>query len=218
MCGINGFNFKDEYLINKMYESIKNRGPDASGTYLDDNASLGHTRLSIIDTDPRSNQPFEYKDLVIAYNGEIYNYLELSKKIINKGIELKTKSDTEIIIILFDLYGIKSFKMLSGIFAISIWHKKKKIFYIIRDIVGIKPLYYKFNIKSNDFYFSSSIYALKNLNLKNEISDNALYFYQNLGRNDSTESFIKGIHKILPGELIIFSESNGIKKKKVSKI
>ena len=104
MCGINGFSFKDENLIDKMHQFIKNRGPDSNGYYTDANISLGHSRLSIIDTNKRSNQPFMYKDLVLVYNGEIYNYLYLRKKLLDLGIELKTSSDTEVIIVLFDLF------------------------------------------------------------------------------------------------------------------
>ena len=103
MCGINGFSFKDKNLIRKMHDYIKNRGPDSSGNYLDDDVSLGHTRLSVIDTDPRANQPLKYKDLIIVYNGEIYNYLNLRKKLINLNVKLKTFSDTEVIVALFDL-------------------------------------------------------------------------------------------------------------------
>ena len=212
MCGINGFSFKDENLIGKMHQFIKNRGPDSNGYYTDTNISLGHSRLSIIDTNERSNQPFKYKDLVIVYNGEIYNYLYLRKKLLDLGIELKTSSDTEVIIVLFDLYGVKAFKMLSGIFALSIWNKKKEKLYLIRDILGVKPLYYKHDENIKNIYFSSSIYALKETNTKNEISEKALFFYQNLGRNDSNESFLKGIFKLSPGELIIFKKKILIKK------
>ena len=212
MCGINGFSFKDENLIDKMHQFIENRGPDSNGYYTDANISLGHSRLSIIDTNERSNQPFKYKDLVIVYNGEIYNYLHLRKKLLDLGIELKTSSDTEVIIVLFDLYGVKAFKMLSGIFALSIWNKKKEKLYLIRDILGVKPLYYKYDENIKNIYFSSSIYALKETNTKNEISEEALFFYQNLGRNDSNESFLKGIFKLSPGELIIFKKKILIKK------
>ncbi len=212
MCGINGFSFKDENLIGKMHQFIQKRGPDSNGYYTDANISLGHSRLSIIDTNERSNQPFKYKDLVIVYNGEIYNYLHLRKKILDLGIELKTSSDTEVIIVLFDLYGVKAFKMLSGIFALSIWNKKKEKLYLIRDILGVKPLYYKHDENVKNIYFSSSIYALKETNNKNEISEEALFFYQNLGRNDSNESFLKGIFKLSPGELIIFKKKILIKK------
>ena len=153
MCGINGFSFKDKNLIRKMHDYIKNRGPDSSGNYLDDDVSLGHTRLSVIDTDPRANQPLKYKDLIIVYNGEIYNYLNLRKKLINLNVKLNTFSDTEVIVALFDLYGVNSFKMLSGIFALSIWDKKKKKLYLLRDIIGVKPLYYKMDYKSEKIFF-----------------------------------------------------------------
>ena len=217
MCGINGFSFKDKNLISKMHDYIKNRGPDSSGNYLDDDISLGHTRLSVIDTDPRADQPLEYKNLVIVYNGEIYNYLNLRKKLIDLKVKLKTFSDTEVIVALFDLFGVNSFKMLSGIFALSIWDKKKKKLYLLRDIIGVKPLYYKIDGESENIFFSSSINALKISNQKNELSDNAFYFYQNLGRNDSYESFIKGIFKLNPGELIVFKNKKIILKKKILK-
>ena len=195
-----------------MYQFVENRYPDSNGYYIDANISLGHSRLSIIDTNERSNQPFKYKDLVIVYNGEIYNYLFLMKKLLDLGIELKTSSDTEVIIVLFDLYGVKAFKMLSGIFALSIWNKKKEKLYLIRDVLGVKPLCYKHDENIKNIYFSSSIYALRETNTKNEISEEALFFYQNLGRNDSHESFLKGIFKLSPGELIIFKKKILIKK------
>ncbi len=89
---------------------------------------MGHNRLSIIDISENANQPLKFKDYIITFNGEIYNYKYLRKIILSKGIKLKTFSDTEVILALFSIYGIKSFKMLSGIFAIAIWNKKKKSF------------------------------------------------------------------------------------------
>ena len=126
MCGINGFNFSDTKLLRKMEKFTLQRGPDANGYYVDENISLGHNRLSIIDTSPKSNQPMIFGNYVITYNGEIYNYKNLRKSLIEKGVHLKTFSDTEVILGLFSLYGINAFKMLSGIFSIAIWNKKKK--------------------------------------------------------------------------------------------
>jgi asparagine synthase (glutamine-hydrolysing) len=203
MCGINGFNYKDENLIKKMMSFTRNRGPDFKDFVCEENISLGHDRLSILDLNSRSNQPFKFNHLILSFNGEIYNYKDLRKKLENLNYSFKTTSDTEVVIYLFNEYGIESFKMLSGIFAISIWDNKSKILYLIRDIVGVKPLFYSFDSSKNIIHFSSSIKSLL-INIKNrEINDKALFFFKNIGRNDDKETFFKGIYKLLPGELLI---------------
>ena len=151
MCGINGFNFKDENLINQMMSLTSQRGPDGSKTYIDDKISLSHNRLSIVDLSKRSDQPFEYENLVLSFNGEIFNYKNLKKDLISKGYKFQTTSDTEVLIKLFHFHGIDAFKKISGIFAISIWDKKKEELYVIRDILGVKPLYYHHNQSHNKF-------------------------------------------------------------------
>ena len=143
MCAVNGFTFNNPALLKKMMSYCKNRGPDWEDAYYDGDISIGHNRLSILDTDDRSNQPFIYKNFILSFNGEIYNYLDLKKKLEQKGYKFQTTSDTEVLIKLFFEYNIEAFKKLSGIFSISIWDKNKKILYLIRDIVGVKPLYYK---------------------------------------------------------------------------
>ena len=213
MCGINGFNFLDSQLLRKMEKFTLQRGPDANGYYHDEDISLGHNRLSIIDTSDISNQPMIFGNYVISYNGEIYNYKYLRNYLIEKKVNLKTFSDTEVILGLFSLYGINAFKMLSGIFAIAIWNKKKKRLYLIRDHLGVKPLYYVHKKKKNLFFFSSSIQSLLEVIDKKEISKDALFFYQNLGRNDATETTISGIKKLNPAELIIIGKKYFIKKK-----
>ena len=104
------------------------RGPDNEGFSLNDEYTFAHNRLAIIDPEVRSNQPFHFKNLVLTFNGEIYNYLELKKELVYKGYKFETKSDTEVIIKLFHLEGIDSFKKLSGIFAISIYDINMKKF------------------------------------------------------------------------------------------
>ena len=111
MCGINGFNFKNIELLKKMSEITSSRGPDNEGFFFNDNFSLGHNRLSIIDVEKRSNQPLRFNDLIISFNGEIYNYLDLKKQLQDLGYFFDTNSDTEVIIKLFDKYKLESFKM-----------------------------------------------------------------------------------------------------------
>ena len=210
MCAINGFTYNDPSLLKKMMNCCKNRGPDWEEAYYDQNISLGHNRLSILDVETRSNQPFVYKNLVLSFNGEIYNYLDLKKSLEEKNYKFYTTSDTEVLIKLFFEYNIEAFKKLSGIFSISIWDINKKILYLIRDIVGVKPLYFK--EKNGNLFFSTLINPLliedsKSLNLK------AANYFNNFGYNDLSETFYKNIFKLLPGELIIYKD-NKIEKKK----
>ena len=213
MCAINGFNFPNKELIIKMKEFTKNRGPDAEGLYIDDNITIYHNRLSIIDLEKKSDQPMSFKNFIISFNGEIYNYKELKLELIKCGYKFKTNSDTEVILHLFDKYNIKAFKKLSGIFAICIWDKLKKKIYLIRDTVGVKPLYYLKEKFSNKFFFSSSINSLLiNLNDK-QINLTAFDYYSNLGRNDKSETIFKGIFKLMPGELLVLDKNKIIIEK-----
>ena len=210
MCAINGFTFHNPSLLKKMMHICKKRGPDWDDAYYDNNISLGHNRLSILDLDNRSNQPFIFKNFILSFNGEIYNYLDLKRDLEKKNYKFETTSDTEVLIKLFYEYNIEAFKKLSGIFSISIWDKTKKILYLIRDIIGVKPLYYK--EKNGYIFFSTLINPLlvdekKNLNLL------AANYFSNFGYNDLNETFYKNIFKLLPGELLIFKNKKATKKK-----
>ena len=213
MCGINGFNFLDTDKINKMMTLTENRGPDAKGVFETQEMTLGHNRLSIIDLSKEANQPFNEDHLTIIFNGEIYNYKSLKEKLISKGIKFKTNSDTEVIIKLFKEYGEDSFKMLSGIFAIAIWNSKENELSLIRDIVGVKPLYYYHDINEKKFYFSSLIKSILLSKKDREINNQALNYYLNFWHNDLSETTFKKIYKVLPGELIKFKDNQLSKKK-----
>ena len=207
MCGINGFNFRNVDLIKRMSAITSSRGPDNEDWYISDNYTVGHNRLAIIDPEDRSNQPYKFKNLILSFNGEIYNYLDLKKDLISNGYKFETKSDTEVIIKLFDLEGVNSFKKLSGIFALSIYDTNKEKIYLIRDTVGVKPLYYYYDSHTKNFIYGSLINALL-LSIKNkEFNYKALTSYSNFNRNDYRETFFKKVYKVLPGELI--EVSNG---------
>ena len=139
MCGINGFNFKDDELIVKMSSYTRSRGPDYTDYFKSVNYSVSHNRLAIIDPEDRSNQPFRFKNLILSFNGEIYNFLELKEKLIDKGYNFTTNSDTEVIIKLFYEYKEESFKFLSGIFALSIYDTETNNLYLIRQNNAIRP-------------------------------------------------------------------------------
>ena len=217
MCGINGFNFSDKELIKKMMAFTKNRGPDANGIYSENEVTISHDRLSIIDLTSKANQPMNYKNYIISFNGEIYNYKNLKKELEETGESFKTNSDTEVILRLFDKFGVESFKRLSGIFAVCIWDKLKKKIYLVRDTIGVKPIYYHFNKLKKKFIFSSSIKSVLLSLDSNEINEKAFRFYSNFGRNDDVETIFKGVFKLLPGELLIF-ENNEISKRKLLNI
>tara|TARA_B100000780_G_scaffold228850_1_gene168359 strand:- start:4480 stop:6264 length:1785 start_codon:yes stop_codon:yes gene_type:complete len=208
VCGIDGFNFKDESLIKKMMAVTSSRGPDNQDYFASNEYTVGHNRLSIIDPDKRSNQPYYFKNFVLSFNGEIYNYLEIKKILISKGYSFKTNSDTEVIIKLFDLEGKNSFKKLSGIFSISIYDLTLKKFYLVRDIVGVKPLYYHFESDTKKFIFSSLINSILIYMKNKQLNHDAINSYSNFNRNDYRETFFKNIFKVLPGELIEISNGN----------
>ena len=212
MCGINGLNFKDEHLIKKMSTLTSSRGPDFTGFYYSERFSTAHNRLAIIDPEERSNQPFVFKNLILSFNGEIYNYLDLKEELSQKGYKFSTNSDTEVILKLFLEHGKDSFKRLSGIFALSIYDLRSNTLYLIRDQVGVKPLYYYYNSKNNKFAYSSLIKPLLLVSDEKNINTDAVKFYANFSRNDLKETFYKNIFKVLPGELITI-ENNEFKKK-----
>ena len=202
MCGINGFTFSNIDLVKKMKEYTKRRGPDADGIYVSDEVTISHDRLSIIDLSNEANQPMINDNLILSFNGEIYNYKELKNDLEENGYKFKTNSDSEVILNLFKKYNIEAFKKLKGIFAICLWDKKSKKLYLIRDKVGVKPLYYYVD-PQNNLIFSTSIKSIL-LSVKNkQLNHRAFNYYKNFGRNDLKETIFKNIYKLMPGELII---------------
>lgn len=177
MCGINGFNFKDQNLIQAMVKKTSHRGPDDSGFFIEENISLGHNRLSIIDLSPAGHQPMlsPDKNLAIVYNGEIYNFLEIKKELEAKGHIFKSKTDTEVILLGFQEWGVKIFEKLNGIFALAIWDKKNQSLYLARDPFGVKPLYYFW--QNNKFIFSSEIKSILEHPVKRVLNTSALNVY-----------------------------------------
>jgi len=167
MCGICGeFRFNksqfDDVKLTKLMDSIASRGNDSKGTYKEKNIFLGHHRLSIIDTSDKSNQPMKINDLVIIFNGVIYNYKELRKNLITKGHIFNSSGDTEVIIRLYIEYGSECVNYLDGVFSFAIYDTKKNNLFLARDRIGIKPLYY--TLDNNEFRFSSSMNGLINRN------------------------------------------------------
>jgi len=150
MCGISGFidfNKKlDKDTLIKMIDRLHHRGPDDSGyffeEFLDTHIGLGHRRLSILDLSSHGHQPMLYKDIVIVYNGEVYNFGEIKKELIEDGYSFESNSDTEVILKAYHKWGLEAVHKFNGMFAFTIFDKNKQKIYILRDRSGIKPLYW----------------------------------------------------------------------------
>lgn len=204
MCGIVGFDFSDKSLLKKMMGAIAHRGPDQDGFFIDDDASLGHKRLSIIDLSAKGKQPMKNSSntCCIVFNGEIYNFKEIRAKLENLGYNFNSNTDTEVIINAYEEYGVDCVNLFNGDFAFCIYDFVKKNFFLARDRLGIKPLYYFFDQKN--FMFASEYKAFLLHDFKREINSNALSKYLSLRYNYGRDTLIKNIHRALPGEYIIY--------------
>jgi len=158
MCGIAGFSFtknldKKENILKKMNDKLSHRGPDGEGFYHNHYVSLSHKRLAIIDLNSRSDQPFVHKnnEYVIVFNGEIYNYVELKKILIDAGHKFYTTSDTEVLLNSYINWGIEFLQKIKGMFSFAIYDNKKKQILCARDHFGQKPFFYYY--KDGGFYF-----------------------------------------------------------------
>jgi len=200
MCGINGFNWKDEALINRMNIATAHRGPDGVGAWCDEGISLGHNRLAIIDLDLRATQPMRSVDgrYVIIFNGEIYNYRELKKELTD--YPYKTQSDTEVILAAYEKWGKDCFGRLNGMFALALYDTKENTLILVRDPMGIKPLYY--HEKNGKYIFSSEIKAILEHPVVRELNHNALGAYFHVLYVPGPETLYNDIHTLLPGTIL----------------
>jgi len=225
MCGIVGeisfykkINSKIKFC--NIRDELKTRGPDSSGYWhYKKYINFGFRRLSIVDPKARSNQPFidpESKSCII-FNGEIYNYKEIKKKLKNKGVTFFTSSDTEVVLKLYLSEGISGFLKLRGMFAFAIWDQNSKKIIIYRDPLGIKPLYY---VQTNsNFYFSSSVKNLLNFTKSKNININSKNEFLFLGYVVEPDTIFGEIKSLEPGTLIEISIfSRKIIKKSVTSV
>ena len=168
MCGIAGYIGKkkiNDKVINNTLNTMKNRGPDHqnsfSSAYNGTNIYLLHSRLSIIDLNNRSNQPYTFNGCTLIFNGEIYNYIEIRENLKAEGYTFDTDSDTEVVIKAYIEYGMDCVKYFNGMWAFVIWDDRQKKIFFSRDRFAEKPLYY---YEDNDgFYFASEIKAIQSL-------------------------------------------------------
>ncbi|HEX5652239.1 MAG TPA: asparagine synthase (glutamine-hydrolyzing) [Chitinophagaceae bacterium] len=207
MCGITGFVGQkfNEQQLQAMTDCLQHRGPDAGGFFYDPvtGVGLGHRRLSILDLSAAANQPFYSQDrrYVMIYNGEVYNFREVAAKY---GIQPRTSSDSEIIIESFAKSGLAAINDLNGMFTIVIWDQQEQKLFLVRDRVGIKPLYYYH--RNNEFAFASELKALLKLDIPKEIDRSSVSSFLYLGYIPGDASIYNSCRKLKPGEYVIFNK------------
>ena len=194
MCGIVGLikqSDNKEKIIKKMAERIKHRGPDAEGFYIDENIALGHRRLAIIDINSGVQPMFnEDKKIVVVFNGEIYNYIELKAELKKKKHKFTTSSDTEVLVHGYEEWGSDLPKKLRGMFAFAIWDKENETLFCARDHFGIKPLYYYKT--DEEFLFASEIKSFLDYpDFKKELNKSILAAYLSFSFTPTSETFFK---------------------------
>lgn len=216
MCGIVGYiaSAHHEGELAETLVAMHHRGPDSQQMELlecgDLHIGLGHVRLSILDLDPRSNQPFSMDDgrYWIVFNGEIYNYQKIKNRLIDLGYEFRTTSDTEVFLAAFKEYGIDCVREFRGIFVATVIDLQKKQIYLVRDQLGIKPVYY-YQTETGDLYFASEIKALfKFDDVPLDISRYDLCQSLNLGFPLEPNTGFTGVKKVFPGAYLSL-ESDG---------
>ena len=216
MCGFIasfGQNINDKGL-EVAFDTLKRRGPDAKGIWKENDVFLGSRRLAIFDLHQRSNQPMQSicKRYLLVFNGAIYNYLELRKYLLEKGINLKTFSDTEVVVELFALDGPKMLDKLQGMFAFVIWDKKNKESFAARDPYGIKPLYIGYN--SDGIILASQVKTIIATNLISKEKDpDSQFFFFKFGFVIEPKTWFKNICSLRSGNYIIIKNNKVIYEK-----
>ncbi len=221
MCGIAGFltnnisnseleELTQQHLVS-MGNAIAHRGPDAKGEYLDSYVGLCHRRLSILDLTVAGNQPMFSNDgnVVIVFNGEIYNFLNIREQLEQEGVLFNSHTDTEVIIKLYEKEGIDCLAKLNGMFAFALWDKTKQQLFIARDRLGKKPLYYYQDDITGQFAFGSEIKAILALpNIQKDIRMDAVYDFFAYQYIPDPKSIFKQIHKLPPAHYLTIDLSS----------
>ena len=209
MCGFTGFltrSTPDVNALHAMGDTIKHRGPDEEGHYVDEHCAIAHRRLSIIDL-ANGQQPMASPDgrYVLAYNGEIYNFQEIREDLIGLGHTFLTHSDTEALLHGYMEWGAEVTKKLRGMFAFVIWDKEEKSLYGARDPFGIKPFYYA--AMGDTFFFGSEAKSfLPHPEFKKELNRDALKLYLTFQYSALNESFFKNVYRLLPGHQFLHKD------------
>jgi asparagine synthase (glutamine-hydrolysing) len=212
MCGISGFiDFKKTSgidILQSMTDTLYHRGPDGSGIELLENShaqvGFGHRRLSIIDLSEHGKQPMQFQHLWICFNGEVYNYAEIKKELVELGHSFTGNSDTEVIIHSYAQWGEKCIDRFIGMFAFVIYDTQNNTVYCVRDRAGVKPFFYYF--KDGLFLFSSELKSFhKHPRFKKELNKNSVAAFMQYGNVPTPHCIFRDCFKLKPGHTITFS-------------
>ena len=208
ICGIVDYSrpSADEHLVWAMTKTLNHRGPDDRGVQIAGPAGLGHTRLSILDLTTAGHQPMQTADgrVTVVYNGEIYNFPELRRTLEGEGVTFRSRSDTEVVLQAYVRWGVDSFAMFNGMFALALWDSPTQTLHLVRDRFGIKPLYY--SVLPSGVLFASEIKAiLASRTVRREINWHALHEFFYYGNALGSHTLFDGIVKLLPGQRLSLS-------------
>lgn len=212
MCGIAGYVSHREWPGNAMVDSLAHRGPDGKGAYAekwgDYNVFLGHTRLSILDLSEKGHQPMisNRRKGVIAYNGEIYNFKTLSESL-KSSVQLRSGTDTEVLLELLARDGMDAIEKLNGDFAFAYLDREEQKFYLVRDRMGVKPLYYSW--QNNTLHFGSEIKALLAGGVAPQLETTNLQRYFAFKYSPAQETLFKNVYRLPPGHFLSIDLRNG---------
>ncbi len=191
---------------------MKHRGPDDQGEYREGSILLGHNRLSILDVSPAGRQPMAYNDLIIIYNGEIYNYLEIRKELKDRGHVFRTETDTEVLLHAYEFWGKECLSRITGMWAFAILDRKNQKLFCCRDRFGIKPFYY-YSDPRLLLAFASEIKALLVCLERPKVHYELLMDYLKIGLTDHTEgTFYEPIKQLPPGHFLCVDLKTGYKR------
>ncbi|MBN2019732.1 MAG: asparagine synthase (glutamine-hydrolyzing) [Sedimentisphaerales bacterium] len=204
MCGILGFNWEDEKKVRTLAELLRHRGPEQEGFHVADGVSIGHKRLKIIDLSEKGRQPLynEDKTICITYNGEAFNFEDLKKELQKAGHTFVSRTDTEVLVHGYEQWGVDILKKIDAEFAFCIFDKKKNIFFLARDHVGVHPLYYYDDGKN--FIFGSELKVFFKSDIEKKIHKKALDYYMLFGNTPSDQSILQNIKPLSPGSYLIY--------------
>lgn len=208
ICGVYGLERIDQPsgVVRKMSESLSHRGPDAAGEYVGSTVALGHRRLSIIDLSEDANQPMKSADgrLVVVFNGELYNYRQLKKEL--SAYPFKTNSDTEVVVAALHTWGINAVQRFDGMFSIAVWDEQSKELYLVRDRLGVKPLYYAETGQS--VVFASEIRALMASGLvERKTNRDSIVDFLRYQTVHAPRTIIDGVQMLMPGTYMHISDT-----------
>lgn len=213
MCGIAGFyNARlSEHQISELIGGLKHRGPDAQQFYEKNDVGLVHTRLSIIELSALGAQPYRFENLVLVFNGELYNYKEVREELIKVGYSFLSNSDTETLIKAFHHWGPSCIDRFIGMFAFAVYDETLDEMYLFRDRVGVKPLYFSYT--GGQLFFASELKVFTTFRLDQEINTDAVSLYFRFGFIPAHHSIYRSVHKLEAGHYLKISRTDFVKKK-----